>query len=127
MGKETTQIALVPPSSYLSADPYLSFQKDTAHYRFIILKRYYGEAGDQLRDAAPAPSALALEAAARRWESASTGARWGDATANKALASWPSTRLALLDAAGWVSLVAEALILGLTIQDMLLQGIEKGP
>ena len=95
--------------------------------------RYYGDAGDQLRDAAPAPSAMLLEAAARRWSSttSSTGStgstsRWGDATANKALAAWPSTRLALLDAPGWASLVAETLVLGLTIQDILLQGQETG-
>ena len=89
---------------------------------------FFKEAGDALRDAANPPSPFLVEAVARRWDDTAAkngggkggGQRWakaGDPT--KPLSHSPCARLALLDSEAFAFLVAEALMLGVVVQDRL--------
>lgn len=95
-----------------------------------LLVWFYRDAPDALRGVcAGPPSALALEACARRWNdpdasSSSSGSRsFGKALDSaKPLLQGPSTKLALLDASAFGGLVAEALALGVLLADKLKGG-----
>jgi hypothetical protein len=89
------------------------------------LQLWFYKADDTLRAVTPAPSALLLEAVARRWDAPKPPPSTRKATAgvavvkSTAVSSGSSVRLPLLDADTWVDFASEVLALGIVVQDRL--------